>query len=159
MVMTGYPTTNGGVIGGGGKAFYMNAQSAHKEGVWEFMEYMLSKECQLMIGKKSVFVNALPVLKEAFLESQGEYVGQLSYPGGFVKFEGVEWEEVTEEELQAFYEMMETMELHSEYTLVIRKIIFEEAESYFDGDRSAEEVCELIQNRVQLYLDEQGYGL
>ena len=159
MVMTGYPTTNGGVNGGGEKTLYMNAQSAHKEGVWEFMEYMLSKECQLMIGRKSVFVSALPVLKEAFLESQGEYVGQLSYPGGFVKFEGVEWEEVTEEELQAFYEMMETMELYSEYTLVIREIIFEEAESYFDGDRSVEEVCELIQNRVQLYLDEHEGGL
>ena len=38
---------------------------------------------------------------------------------------------------------------------VIEKIILEEAAGYFAGDRGAEETAVLIQNRVQLYLDEQ----
>lgn len=33
-------------------------------------------------------------------------------------------------------------------------IIWEEAQGYFEGDKSAEAVAEIIQNRIQLYLDE-----
>lgn len=33
-------------------------------------------------------------------------------------------------------------------------IIYEEAESFFQGQRTAEDVTGLIQNRVQLYLSE-----
>lgn len=33
-------------------------------------------------------------------------------------------------------------------------IIWEEAQGYFEGDKSAETVAEIIQNRIQLYLDE-----
>ena len=36
----------------------------------------------------------------------------------------------------------------------IWQIIQEEAEAYFTGDRSIEEVADIITNRVQLYLDE-----
>ena len=40
------------------------------------------------------------------------------------------------------------------YSQVLFEIIYEEAESYFDGDKPVEEVMRLIQNRVQLYLSE-----
>lgn len=38
----------------------------------------------------------------------------------------------------------------------LREIVMEEAAAYFNGDKTAEEVARLIQNRAQLYLDEQG---
>ena len=34
------------------------------------------------------------------------------------------------------------------------QIIREESEAYFTGDKSIEEVADIITNRVQLYLDE-----
>ena len=37
----------------------------------------------------------------------------------------------------------------------ILDIIEQESESYFCGDKSAEEVARIIQTRVKLYLDEQ----
>lgn len=40
------------------------------------------------------------------------------------------------------------------YHVEIVKIIEEEAESYFQGRKTAEQVAEIIQNRVQLYLHE-----
>ena len=33
-------------------------------------------------------------------------------------------------------------------------IIMEEAQSYFDGQKSVEEVSALIQNRIQIYISE-----
>ena len=36
----------------------------------------------------------------------------------------------------------------------IMTIVLEEAELYFAGEKTAEEVAELIQNRVTIYLDE-----
>ena len=41
-------------------------------------------------------------------------------------------------------------------TKPILEIIKEESEAYFDGSKTAEEVIEILQNRVQLYLDEAG---
>ena len=37
---------------------------------------------------------------------------------------------------------------------IIRSIIAEETESYFAGQKDVSVVCEIIQNRVQVYLDE-----
>ncbi len=34
-------------------------------------------------------------------------------------------------------------------------IILEEAEAYFRGDKTADEAAEIIQKRIQLYLEEQ----
>ena len=37
---------------------------------------------------------------------------------------------------------------------VVYKIIYEEVDAYFSGDKSARDACNVIQSRVQLYLDE-----
>ena len=42
-----------------------------------------------------------------------------------------------------------------QYHTEIQKIIDEEVSAYFQGEKEIQEVCEIIQNRVQLYLDEQ----
>lgn len=42
------------------------------------------------------------------------------------------------------------------YDSTVRAILFEEAEAYYAGQRTAEEAAAIMQNRVQTYLDEQG---
>ena len=39
-------------------------------------------------------------------------------------------------------------------TIEVKEIVYDEAESYFSGDKSAEEVAGLIQARVKLLLNE-----
>lgn len=157
MVMTGYPADAMPATHYFEAALYMNAQSDHKEGVWEFMEYMLGKEVQLALGEDIQYLY-LPVLKEAFLEAGQKSIGGMG--GAFMLAEAGDVETTfTEEDLTALYELMDGIRTIPSCPSAIREIICEEAERYFDGNRSAEEVCGLIQNRVQLYLDEQGYGL
>lgn len=55
---------------------------------------------------------------------------------------------------QEYRELLETAEPHRESTAAIKKIILEELGSYYSGDKDAQSVAALIQNRVQLYLNE-----
>lgn len=40
------------------------------------------------------------------------------------------------------------------YNVEIQKIINEEVDAYMQGQKDIESVCEIVQSRVQLYLDE-----
>lgn len=56
--------------------------------------------------------------------------------------------------IEEYRQIMEKCAGISTDTSAIEDIIREEAGSYFSGDRDAEAVAELVQNRVQLYLNE-----
>ena len=60
----------------------------------------------------------------------------------------------TQEEIDEILHVMEHVKLSSYSYGEIMQIIYEETESFFAGDRSAQEVEYIIQDRVQLYLDE-----
>ena len=59
------------------------------------------------------------------------------------------------EEVEQVKELVNLARPAPGYHEVIENIILEEAAGYFAGDKEAEEVAARIQNRVQLYLDEQ----
>ncbi len=58
------------------------------------------------------------------------------------------------EELSVMEEMLKTAVIPQSYDSVIMDLVKEEALIYFQGGQSAEHTAELIENRVQLYLDE-----
>lgn len=67
-------------------------------------------------------------------------------------------EDITDEKIEDYISMRErTMPSDTEESrrmAVVWQIIREEAEAYFTGSKSIEEVADLITNRVQLYMDE-----
>lgn len=135
----------------------MNANSSHKEGAWEFIRYLLSDEVQ---GAKEDGLDAYepPVSRKAFEEwlpwsiekmTQREVInGVPSYAPAF------EGEEVSEERQAEYRQMIEEARPLPVRTKFILEVILEEAQDYFDGYKSTDEVISLINNRVQLYLDE-----
>ena len=60
----------------------------------------------------------------------------------------------TEEQKQMLWDIVYSAAATSEYDAEIYSIIEEEAQSFLDGPKSAEEVAGIIQSRVQLYIDE-----
>ena len=60
----------------------------------------------------------------------------------------------TEEKVEKVKVMLEDARFPPLRTEGILNIICEEAEEYFSGTKSIEEVTAVIQNRVQLYMDE-----
>ncbi len=63
-------------------------------------------------------------------------------------------ENISDERVEEFRAMLEDARPLPIRTAPLLDIIAEEAEYYFDGTKSIEEVTAVIQNRVQLYMDE-----
>lgn len=143
-------------------ALAINANSPNKEGVWEFFSFLLGEEAQLGSG-------GVPVSRRAFdawAEGQKEQFaggreihlshretlsdGTSVIVGEFVYTEA----DVSDEIVEEYRGMMEDARPIPICTAFILAIISEEAEDYFQGNKSPEEVSRLITNRVQLYLDE-----
>jgi len=132
----------------------VNANSTHKEGAWEFIRFLLSEEIQ----GTTLDHYETPVNRKVFDEwmemtivkmTQIEYINGV--PGYKPAFYG---EEVSEERKEEYVRAIEAARPRPLRTTFINEIILKEAEDYFNGYKSAEEVSKVINNRVQLYLDE-----
>ena len=151
----GYPRSEGNGIYIQTAMFYMNANSDKREGVEEFLRYLLSDEVQGRIHSEYMVGNMglppdLPIRLSALEESietararkeRGE-TGSLMRPA------------LTEEQAEAAYFLIENARSASWKVTEVENIIREELESYFQGQRSLEETVKILNNRVQLYLDE-----
>jgi len=121
-----------------GNTLMINANTEHLEGAYAFVSYALSKEGQNLATE--------PVNKEMWDTSYQYYLDMREY--GTIPFP---MNEETRKETMEAYEDARFVPRRAEEIL---EIVYEEADGYIEGDRSKEEVIDLIQNRVQLYLDE-----
>lgn len=128
----------------------MSSASQKKEGAWDFLEFLLSEECQDVIDW------GFPVRKESFetyLETsyRSEEDNRKSEEYAFFSSDFytpadsdfVEVEYMTEHGI---------LQIRRDETLV--NMIAEEVQMYFAGDASIEETVDKLQNRVTLYLQE-----
>lgn len=66
----------------------------------------------------------------------------------------VEIEPINEEEAKQFYELVKATSKSNLWDEAIVSIISEEVEGYLAGQKSPEEVADIIQSRVSIYLNE-----
>ena len=124
----------------------INANSAHPEAAWEFLSFILSEEAQ---GTIYSYQNRfeLPVMKKAFLSGGQDFIDRsqsISVPGY----------EPPKANVDGLAEYLEDARERSWKTEPIVEIIVEEASAYFKGAKDIQQVLDLAQNRVQLYMDE-----
>lgn len=60
----------------------------------------------------------------------------------------------SEQQAEEFRFLIENSRPANWYALDIQDMLYEELAPYFDGQRSSKEVSEILNNRVQVYLDE-----
>ena len=121
----------------------INANTEHLEGAYAFVSYLLSRggqDAQTEPVNKELwnakYQDLLDILKNI---PDHPYIPPLN-------------EETRQETLDAY----EDARYASRRAEAILAIVYEEAEDYIEGDKSKEDVINVIQNRAQLYLDEQG---
>ncbi|MCM1223114.1 MAG: extracellular solute-binding protein, partial [Lachnospiraceae bacterium] len=149
--------------------FTVNANSSRKEGAWEFIRFLLGDESQTAIMGRYEGAMSTPIQKkafEAFLEKETKYLEKhktteigsaYMYKGKYVEErKTISREDVTEEWLDAFRQAAEEARPLPLRTVPLLEIIREEAAYYFGGTKSIGEVVAVIENRVQLYIDENG---
>lgn len=141
--------------------FVVNQNSDNKEAIETFLDYLLSQQVQMRITKEAYgrMPEGLPVKKDCmddFCEAiQKEDVldsYNTSYPNSYQGFEYY-MKPITKENIERFRMALEsaTPDVNVDD---IYSIICEEAAPYFQGDKTADNVIDIMQNRTQLYLDE-----
>lgn len=161
----GYPTfgESGLTLRPNSTTVAMHSASENKEGVWEFIRFNLTQKKQENLWTAN---GGFPIMKSALdkllaEEMEDEYYEdadgnqQLTSKStwGTSDFT-VEVYAATQEQVDRVREMIETAQPDIEMESKLFDIINEEAQAYFDGQKSAEDAAALIQNRVQTYLNE-----
>lgn len=161
----GYPTTEGsGCIADCSGALALSAQSANKEAAWEFIEYHLDKTTPDGFStRKSILDRKMEeaVTVSYYLDDEGNPLLDADgnpvpeFLGGTSEYDyEYTYRTATEEEVQYTRELIESASKVQATDSKIMEIIREEAQPFFQGQKSAEEVADIIQRRVQLYMDE-----
>lgn len=124
--------------------FLLSSKSEHREGAWSFVRYFLTEEYQT--GNQ---IEGLPVMKKVF-EEQLTQAAEKPYR---VDAETT-LEPFSQKEIDEIRDFIYSIEKRTYNDGNVLQIVTEEANSFFAGAKSAKEAAEIIQNRVQLYLDE-----
>ena len=163
VTLIGYPCEEGnGSAVMANNQYAISARSAHKEGAWEFLRYYLTEEYQTDEEEMSW---RLPVYKEALLaklekaqerpywedeEGNKEYYDQYFWIGD----EEFVLDPLSKEEADELYAFICSINMAYSYDEDLYVIIEEDAAAYFEGDKSVDEVAEIIQSRAQVYINE-----
>lgn len=161
ITFIGFPTDEGnGAVISASYQYAISARSAVKDGAWEFLRYYLTEEYQ-----KSGQNYDIPILKEAILErlevakerpywededGNKEYYEDSFYIGD----ERFVFEPLTDAEAEWLYDYISSVNKPDYYDENLRKIIEEEAAAFFEGQKTAADVAEIIQSRAQIYINE-----
>lgn len=131
----------------------INGNSLHKEGAWEFIRFLIEEENQ----SADLAYHLAPVNRKAF-EIWNQWsiyeLTEMKYENGVMRYPAYYGTDVSEERQAEYIKVLEEARPLPMRTEPILEIILEEAGSYFNGDKSAEKVSEVINKRVQVYLDE-----
>lgn len=173
----GYPTDTGkGVIAHPCiSVLSISSNSKEKEGAWRFIRYLLEEEQQFemgIIGASGfpIHKSALDQIFEKLMEKEYEKdeegnikeKSKISWSVGTAEMEEEEpilrihLYAATEEEVKRMRELLDSIG-NSIDTSMDRKmfeIIIEEAEAFFEGQKSLDEVVNIIQSRAQIYVNE-----
>lgn len=153
IAYVGYPSESreGSCISICGVGFVLSGKSDKLDGAWEFVRYFLTEDFQRdeLYGIEG---SGLPARRDIFDEKAQIAATREGYC--FINDEFVSVPPMTQEQIDRAVHFIEGLHNPAFEDEVIMNIIYEEAESFFRGQKSAEDVAGLIQNRVQLYLHE-----
>ena len=131
--LIGFPTAQGNGISltHNGLAVAMISSGQHKEEAWEFIKYEMTHE------------------KPGF-----DYLQFTSYQPLFEKKRKEQLEASDQLEAGAMRDLLENGTVISAQEEVILELIAEEAEGYFHGAKTAQQIAEILEGRIGLYLTE-----
>ena len=160
----GFPSTDGtrGNLLITGDAFAIAARSQHKEGAWMFIENELTRGNESCYPGVSLLPTDLPTLKEALdvvVDNGMERDSQIpidrfpkkKYSDGWI----FTYHPTTREEVNAILDLVKEARpalIAGDDEIIM--IIHEEAQAYYSGQKSVDDVVNIIQNRVSLYVSE-----
>ena len=137
-----------------GSILEVNRNSVDTEGALTFIEYLLSEDQQSYLADSMLYGSqtsdypvrndTLTELFDSFRRKAKEQEGEENYGVPFL----------TVGQYDALWEVLENAQRYDNHTEIVLDMILEEAGAYQAGTKTAQQVMDIISNRVQLYLDE-----
>ena len=151
----GYPGQDGYGVLASYRMLVVNANSENKEAAMEFIWDLFSLETQREISMYYGTVRE-DLIRESVHEEWRDFITfeGPSYYLGDGSYMFIEPKEDGSTFIEEYITALKRLESKDSRAKAVYDIVEDEAELYFAGDRPAEEVARIIQNRVQLYLDE-----
>lgn len=164
ITFIGYPTSraSGSYLVSGGSLLAMSSKSPYKDGAWQFIRIGITKEVQ----ENSNYGYGFPVMKSALDKQFAEDMEEEYYEGedgkkekqpkttwGYEDF-SIEIYAATQEEVSVIRELIDSADSSYQYDEQIYSIIREEAAALFEGQKTAKDVADIIQSRIQVYVNE-----
>lgn len=166
VTFIGFPTDkeSGSFISSPNVLLAMSAKSPYKEGAWQFIRRQLTKEAQEDTQELGSF--GFPIMKSAlekqfamdmeeeyYEDAEGNRQRQPKTSWGYDDF-SVDIYAAKEEEVEAVRNLISSADTLYQYDEQISGIIEEEANAFFEGQKTAKETADIIQSRVQIYVNE-----
>lgn len=164
----GYPNSErqGNLIQSASGSVGIAAKSGHKDGAWEFVKSLISEEFQdslvrdhgnwgFPVRKSSLEKQfELDMKAEYYEDENGEQVEQMKTSWGYDDF-SMDIYAATQEEVDGVKALIESCErISGNVDNQLVNIITEESEAFFKGQKSAADTAGVIQNRAQIYVNE-----
>ena len=162
----GYPNSerNGNLIHPTMGSIGISSKSQHKDGAWEFIKSIISEEVQDGLVSDSwgfpIKKSALDKMFEKDMEAEyyedenGNMVEQVKTSWGYEDF-NIDIMAATQEEVDGVKMLITSAQkLYGNADNQLVNIITEEAEPFFKGQKSAADTAGIIQNRIQIYVNE-----
>lgn len=159
----GYPVKEGSgtFISPGGIALAISIGSMEKEGCWEFISSFLEESYQSSMEygypiNRNVLEDQLQkaMVPEYTTDEDGN---QQLVPKDQIRFEGeepVNIYSITQEQAEHVLSMIEGASRSATTEYFVLNIIKEETSGYFSGEKTVEEVCDIIQSKMSTYMSE-----
>lgn len=132
----------------------LNANAANKDGAWEFLSFLLQEEVQ-KTGRE--YSSGYPASRAAFeqLLLQERIAGPKKVSGAGNSWTEGDGKALTEQDMEELRRLLTEARYVPIRTEAVLDIVYEEAQDYFNDIKTIEQVAEVIENRVRLYLEEQ----
>ncbi len=169
VAFVGFPNQErkGNLIQPTGGSVAISAKSKHKDGAWEFVSGLISEEYQSGIAGENGMGWGFPIKKTAldkvfekamtpeyYKDETGKQVEQPKTSWGYDDF-NIDIYAAKQEEVDAVKAIIASAEkAYSPSNEELTKIVNEEAAAFFKDQKSAKETADIIQNRVQIYVNE-----
>lgn len=156
----GYPTdkTNGSIIEPGHVNLAIPKTTKRKEQAWDFIKLAFEYENQKLVSERYLPLNK-DVIKERIEEYKKPHYDD---SGEMIAVRQLGYEEdghipvyvINEKQGSELWELVNSVDSMGGVDWKIYQIIFEEVQPYFEGAKDLDVVCDIIQKRISVYVQE-----
>ena len=173
VTLIGYPSSEEdsvGVLLSPGTELAINANSKVSAGAWEVIKYLLSDEYQNKFSgdennysysfplKKSIVekkkVNDIKPRYYTYTDENGNEVQEEQERTVWIGEQRIEIRKSTEADAERLYELISNASVCLRRDQKMYDIVMGEAQPYFDGQKSVDEVANIINSRIQIMVNE-----